>query len=72
MLVINEEEDYLRPKESIRTKDSQLGDIERDRLIEHSKRIGINEIQAQLDTKSKTQNQSIKSIEIVGRCYHIA
>ena len=35
-LVVNEEENYPRPKESIRTKDSQLDDIERDRLIEHS------------------------------------
>ena len=43
-LVINEEKKYLRLKESIRTKDCQQGDIERNRLIEHGKRIGINEI----------------------------
>ena len=42
-LVINEEQNYLRVEEIIRTKDSQL-DIERDTLIEHGKRIGINEI----------------------------
>ena len=28
--MISEEENYLRPKESIRTKDSQLGDVEKD------------------------------------------
>ena len=42
-LVIKEEQNYLRLKESIQKKDSQLGDIERDRLIEHGKRTGINE-----------------------------
>ena len=34
-LVINEEQNYFRLKESIRSKDDQLSDIERDRLIEH-------------------------------------
>ena len=43
-LVINEEQKYLRLKESIRTKYCQQGDIERDRLTEHYKRIGISEI----------------------------
>ena len=42
MLVINEEQNYLRLIESIRTKDGQVGDIERDRLIDHSKRIGFD------------------------------
>ena len=42
-LVIKEEQNYLRLKESIQKKDSQLDDIERDRLIEHGKRTGINE-----------------------------
>lgn len=35
--VINEEQNYFRQRESIRWKDDQSGDIERDRSIEHSK-----------------------------------
>ena len=42
-LLINEEMIYAeRKKESIRTKDSQLADIERDRLTENGKSIGID------------------------------
>ena len=33
MLVINEEQNYFRLKETVRTKDSQRSDMERDRLI---------------------------------------
>ena len=39
-LMINEEQYCLRLKESIRTKDSPLGAIERDRLTERGERIG--------------------------------
>ena len=42
--VIDEEQNYLRLIESTATKDSQLGGIERDRLIEHSKKIGTDEV----------------------------
>ena len=42
-LVINEEQHYFRLKESIRAQDDHMGDIERDRLIDYSKRIGQNE-----------------------------
>ena len=38
--IVNEEQYYLRLKESIRTKDSQLSPTEGDRLIEHGRRIG--------------------------------
>ena len=40
----NEEENYHRFKDSIRIKDSQEGDIQRNRLLEHSKHISGNEI----------------------------
>ena len=43
-LVINEDQNYFRLKESIRPKEDCLGDIDRDRLTEHSKRIRINKI----------------------------
>lgn len=39
-LVINEKQNFLRLKESIRRKDSQLGGIKRDRLIQHGKIMG--------------------------------
>ena len=42
MLVIKKEQNYLRLKEIIRTKDSQVGDIQRGRLIQHSKKTGID------------------------------
>ena len=48
--MINEEQNYFRLKESIRAKGDQLSDIERDRLIEHGKRVGQNE---RLNTKTK-------------------
>ena len=51
--VINEEQNYFRLKESIRAKDDQLSDIERDRLIEHGKRVGQNE-RLNKKTKHKT------------------
>ena len=39
--MINEEQNYFRLEEN-KAKDDQLSDIERDRLIEHGKRIGQN------------------------------
>lgn len=36
----NEEQNYFRLKESIRAKDYQLSNIERDRLMEHGKKTG--------------------------------
>ena len=72
MLVINEEQNHLRLKENIKTKDSQLLDIKKDRLIEHSKRIEMDEILRQnKKKKSKNQNRSTKSIENLRRRYHV-
>ena len=45
-IVINEDQNCFRSKESIRAKDDQFDDIEWDRLIEHSKRIVQNERQS--------------------------
>ena len=81
MLLINEEQNHLRLAETIKTKDNQLGGLERDRLIEHGKKIGVNELLKQKRTqKSNTQNRNLRlkknilniSIEIRRRCYHIA
>ena len=52
MLGINGEQNCLRLKENISRKDRQLSDIERDKLIGHVKRIGIDEILKQNGTKS--------------------
>ena len=38
-LMINEEQNWFRPKESIRANDVQLSDIERDRSIGNGKRV---------------------------------
>ena len=43
-LMINKEQSYFRLKESIGTKEDQLGDIIKDRLIEYGKKTGTNEI----------------------------
>ena len=51
-LVINAEQNFIRLKESIRRKDSQLGDIKRDSLIQHGKIIGINELLKQNEKQS--------------------
>ena len=51
ILVINEEQNHFRLKESIRSKDEQLNDFERDRLIEHGKKIKQSE---RLSLKLKT------------------
>ena len=51
-LVINQERNCLRLKNSIRTKNSLQGDVEKDRLIEHGNRIGIHEILKQNDRQS--------------------
>ena len=51
-LVINKERNYLRLKNSIITKNSLQGDVEKDRLIEHGNRIGIHEILKQNDRES--------------------
>ena len=37
-------ENYRRLMDSIRTKNNQRGDIERDKSVEHIKRISVNEI----------------------------
>ena len=42
-LVINKEQNDFRLKESIKGKDEQVSDIERDRLIGNGKKIGQNE-----------------------------
>lgn len=62
--LINKEKHYLKLKEIIRTKymvKLKLGEIETDRLIQHGKKIGIDEILKQnerwsLKPKSKVQN----------------
>ena len=46
ILLINEEENYFRLKESIMAKDDQLSDIGQGRFIEHSERFGQNERQS--------------------------
>ena len=43
-LMINKEQSYFRLKESIGSKEDQLGDIIKDRLIEYGKKAGTNEI----------------------------
>lgn len=65
MLVINEEQNYRSLNESIRTNDSQLGDIERDRLMEHGKRIDIDEILREGETQNLNLKYKIKSLEII-------
>ena len=52
MLVIDEDQNYLILKENIRIKDSQLGEIERNRLIKHNRRIGIDKILKQNEGQS--------------------
>ena len=42
ILLINDKQNYLRLKESIRLIDSQLGNIEQDRSIEHCKMLKKN------------------------------
>ena len=44
MPVMNEKQNYFRLKQSIITKDSQLNDIGRDRLIGYDKRVEVNKI----------------------------
>ena len=51
-LVINEKQNFLRLKESIKRKGSQLGDIKRDRLIQHGKNNGISELLKQNERPS--------------------
>ena len=65
MLVINEEQNYRSLNESIRTNDSQLGDTERDRLMEHGKRIDIDEILREGETQNLNLKYKIKSLEII-------
>ena len=61
ILVSNKRESYGRLKDGIRTKDSQRGDIERYKSMEHDKRISANEILRQneswsLELKTKVEN----------------
>ena len=65
VLVINEEQNYRSLNESSRTNNSQLGDIERDRLMEHGKRIGIDEILREGETQNLNLKYKIKSLEII-------
>ena len=44
IFVSNEGKNYRRLMDSIRTKNNQRGDIERDKSTEHIKRISLNEI----------------------------
>ena len=65
ILVINKEHNHFRLEESIRAKDNQLGDFEQDKLIEYSKRIGIDEIYRQNDRQSlklKTEVQNLSKL----------
>ena len=51
-LMVNEQNNFFRPKESIREEKDHVDDIERDRLMEHGKMIGQNAKQC-LNIKSK-------------------
>ena len=67
-LGINKEQDYLKLKEKIRAKDNQVGEVQKDRLIEHGKKNWIWwNTWVERKIKSKTQNWNIKSIEIIRR-----
>lgn len=60
-VVRNEEENYRRLKDSISTKDSQRGDIERNKLIKHGMHISVDEILKQNERRSlklKTEIQN--------------
>ena len=56
ILVSNETENYYRLKDGMRTKDIQRGNIEKDRLIQHDKRIEVDEVLRQ----NKRQSQKAK------------
>lgn len=51
-VVSKEAEKYYKLKDRIRTKYRQQGDIERDRLIKHDKRIRADEIHRQNKNRS--------------------
>ena len=51
-MMINKEHNYFRLEESIRAKNNRLDEIERDRLIEQSKRTEIDEIHRQNERES--------------------
>ena len=51
-LISNKAENYRRLNDYIRAKDNQQDDIERDRLVEHAKRIGLDETLTQNETQS--------------------
>ena len=53
--ISHEERSYFRLKENIRAKDNDLGDIEKDRLIEYNKGMRQNERQS-LKLKIKVEN----------------
>ena len=44
MIILNEQTKYREQKESIRIMNSQRSDVEKNSLIEESKKIGINEV----------------------------
>ena len=66
-LMINEEQICFRLKENIRAKNNQLGAIEKGRLTEHCKRIGIKEILRQNEKHWIYQN-CITMISYCLRC----
>ena len=53
---------HLRLKEWIKTKVSQLGDTERDRVIEHGKRIGIDKILKQNERQSLNPKTEVSNL----------
>ena len=63
MLVINEEQNYFRLKETIRAKDDLLSNIGQDRF-EQSKSTGKNKRQ-NLKLKTDLLDRSIKSTETI-------
>ena len=56
------EQNYLRLKESFRTKDSHLGNVERNRLIEHGKKIGTDETIEQNERLSEKLKNEVENL----------
>ena len=64
ILVSNDEQSYLNPKEIIKTKDIQLAEIKRDILTKQCKRIGIDKILKQYNGQSlKTKPKYMTGVE---------
>ena len=56
------EQNYLRLKESFRTKDSHLGNVERNRLIEHGKKVGTDETIEQNEKQSEKLKNEVENL----------